>query len=122
MKDSLQVGVKHRLTEQVTEALSPPHLKPIVVLSTPNMILLMEMASLSAAQPHLDDHETTVGTHVNVSHLSAARQGDTVVVDSELIEINRRRLTFTVRVSVGDRLIGEGTHQRAVIDRSAFAT
>lgn len=122
MKDSLQVGVKHRLTEHVTEELSPPHLKPIVVLSTPSMILLMEMASLQAAQPHLDDNETTVGTHVNVSHQAAARQGETVVADSELIEINRRRLTFAVRVSVGGRLIGEGTHQRAIIDRSAFAT
>jgi len=122
MKDSLQVGVKHRLAEQVTEKLSPPHLKPIVVLSTPSMILLMEMASLQAAQPHLDDNETTVGTHVDVSHQSAARQGDTVVVDSQLIEVNRRRLTFAVRVSVGDRLIGEGTHQRAIIDRSGFGT
>ncbi len=94
----------------------------MIVLSTPSMILLMEMASLYAAQPHLDDNETTVGTHVDVSHRAAARGGETVTVDSELITIDRRRLTFAVRVSVGDRTIGEGTHQRAVIDTAGFDT
>lgn len=86
------------------------------------MILLMEMASLYAAVPHLDENETTVGTHVNVSHRAAAHEGETVTVESELISIDRRRLNFAVRVAVGDRIIGEGTHQRAVIDTSGFGT
>jgi fluoroacetyl-CoA thioesterase len=122
MKDTLQVGVTHTLREQVRAELSPPHLAPTVVPSTPSMILLMEMASLQAAQPHLDANETTVGTHVNVSHRSAARDGETVTVTSELTDVDRRRLTFAVCVSVGDRIIGEGTHQRAVIDTSVFGS
>lgn len=122
MKDSLQPGLTHHLSERVSAALSPPHLLPMIVLSTPSMIQLMEMASLYAAQPHLDDNETTVGTHVDVSHRAAARDGETVAVDSELITVDRRRLTFAVRVSVGDRVIGEGTHQRAVIDTTGFGT
>ncbi|MDH5421820.1 MAG: thioesterase family protein [Acidimicrobiia bacterium] len=120
MKASLRPGLTHQLTERVSAELSPPHLLPLIVLSTPSMILLMEMASLYAAQPHLDENETTVGTHVDVSHGAAAREGETVIVDSELVAMDRRRLTFAVRVSVGDRIVGEGTHQRAVIDKKGF--
>lgn len=116
MKDTLRVGLRHELTETVTEELSPPHLAPMVVLSTPSMIGLMEMASLLAAQPHLDDGETTVGTHVNVSHERAARGGEVVMFTSEILSINKRRMTFAVRASVGEHTIGQGTHERAVID------
>ena len=122
MKDTLQTGATHQLTDTVREELSPPHLAPMVVLSTPSMIMLMEMASLHAAQSHLDDNETTVGTHVNVSHQAAAFDGETVTVDSELVEINKRRLTFSVSVTVGDRIIGQGTHERAVIDTSRIGS
>lgn len=120
MKDSLQPGVGHSFEVEVTPDMSPPHLAPVVVLSTPKMIELMEVASLQAAQPHLDENETTVGTHVNVSHEAAAQGGEKVTVTSKLQEIAKRRLTFTVEARAGDRILGRGTHQRAVIDTSRF--
>lgn len=120
MKDSLLAGLEHEATYRVTAAMSPPHL-PVAVLSTPAMIQLIEMTCLEAAQTHLDGTETTVGTHVCVSHSGAAREGEDVRIHCRLDEVDGRRLTFAVDVSCGERAISEGTHQRFVIDRSRFA-
>lgn len=101
----------------VTREMSPPHL-PRVVLSTPSMVQLMEQTSLLAVAPHLDANETTVGTHVCISHVAAAMEGEAVTVHARLTDVTKRRLEFEVRAQVGDRLLGEGTHQRAVVDLS----
>ena len=73
----------------------------------------------SAALIEADD-QTTVGTHVDVSHESAAREGEQVEFSCELLEVDGRRLTFAVAASVGERFVGRGTHRRHVIDRSRF--
>lgn len=120
---TLELGLRNRRRIPVTSDLSPPHLAPIVVLSTPDMIRLMEETCTAAVQPFIEGNDqTTVGTHVNVSHESAATGGDEVEVRCELIEIDRRRFTFVVEARVGDRVIGQGTHQRHIIDRSRFAS
>ena len=119
MKDTLAVGLTGDGSYTVTADMSPPHL-PAVVLSTPSMIGLIEMTCLTTAQQHLDEGETTVGTHVCVSHLAAAGEGEEVHVACRLSERDRRRLTFDTRVTCGDRVLSEGTHQRAVIDTARF--
>lgn len=120
--NSLELGLTNVRTVTVTPDLSPDHLAPFVVLSTPEMIRLMEETCTAAVQPMIEsDDQTSVGTHVNVSHESAATEGEEVEVSCELIEVDRRRLTFLVQARVGDRIIGRGTHQRHVIDRSRFA-
>jgi fluoroacetyl-CoA thioesterase len=119
---ALELGLTNRRKVTVTPDLSPPHVAPAIVLSTPSMILLMEETCLSAIQPLIESaNQTSVGTHVNVSHEAAATGGEEVEIHCELIEIDRRRLTFLVEATVGDRIIGRGTHQRHVIDRSRFA-
>jgi fluoroacetyl-CoA thioesterase len=120
MKDSLRVGLENVLEVTVTEDMSPGHLAT-KVLSTPSMIGLMEQTCLLAVAPHLDENETTVGTHVCVSHQAAARAGEQVVIEGKLVEIDRRRLKFEVTARCGDRVLGEGTHQRAVIDTTRFS-
>jgi predicted thioesterase len=120
MKPTLQPGISHSFDVTVTADMSPPHLGEIVVLSTPRMIEFMEVASLEAARPHLDNNETSVGTRVDITHDAAARGGETVHVHAALSEKKRRRLTFAVVVRVGDRIIGQGTHERTVIDASRF--
>ena len=113
----LKPGIKRTDEVTVTEEMSPAHLAPKVVLSTPKMIELMEWAATLSVQPILGLEKTTMGIHVNVSHEAAAHGGETVVVASELVEVDRRRLTFAVSARVGDRVIGRGTHERFVIDR-----
>src|SRR5687768_16334986 len=115
MKDTLASGISQTNSYTVTADMSPPHLAA-KVLSTPSMIQLMEQSCLQSVVPHLSDGETTVGTHVCVSHVAAAAAGDEETVTCELSEVNKRRLTFQVRAAAGDKLLGEGTHQRAVIN------
>jgi fluoroacetyl-CoA thioesterase len=121
VKDSLTAGVDLAIDTVVTPDMAPPHL-PVKVLSTPSMVSLMEQACLRAVAPHLDEGETTVGTHICVSHLAAANAGEVVTVTARLSEVRKRRLTFEVRAAAGERVLGEGTHERAVIDSRRFAT
>ena len=114
MKDSLTVGIRGGSEHVVTEDMSPAHL-PAKVLSTPSMIGLIEQTCLLAAQAHLDDGETTVGTHVCVSHAASVAAGETIEITCALTEIDRRRLVFETRVTSGDTLVSEGTHQRFVV-------
>ncbi len=119
MQDSLVVGLEAESVYAVTEDMSPPHL-PMKVLSTPAMIQLIEATCLNTAEPHLDEHETTVGTHVNVSHSGPASAGEKVTVKVKLTEIIKRRLVFETEVRSSRGVISEGSHQRAVIDTSRF--
>lgn len=117
MKDTLQAGIEHTADHSVTDDMAPPHL-PMKVLSTPSMIQLIEMTCLMCAQPHLANTETTVGTHVNVSHQGKALSGETVNIAVSLKEINKRRLLFEIEVTAPSGVISVGTHERAVIDLS----
>lgn len=122
MTSGLATGISHATRTVVTPDLSPPHLAPVVVLATPEMIWLMEQACTEACQPLLEPlDQTTVGTHVDVSHESAARLDEEVVVTAELVAVDGPRLTFRVDARVEDRVVGRGIHRRHVIDRSRFA-
>ncbi|MDD4088921.1 MAG: hotdog domain-containing protein, partial [Tissierellia bacterium] len=63
---------------------------------------------------------STVGTQVNVKHMSATRVGKRVWAEAELMEIDRKRLVFKVTAYDEDKKIGEGTHERFVIDDEKF--
>ena len=114
MRESLQPGITKEARHTVTAAMSAPHL-PRVVLSTPTMIGLIEGTCLLATKPHLDDDETTVGTHVCVSHQAAALEGEEITIRCRLTTVARRRLTFAVEVDTPTARISEGTHERAVV-------
>lgn len=122
MQTSPPVGTRHTTVTRVGPEHTPAHLAPVVVLSTPEMIRLMEEASTAAVQDLLDPADkTSVGVHVDVSHESAAREDEEVTVEAELVAVDGPRLTFRVVARCGDRVIGRGTHRRYVVDRSRFA-
>src|SRR6185503_13803500 len=114
----LAVGLTYSRTVKVTDELTPAHLRhePIRVLSTPDMIRLIEQTAIEAVQPGLAPGQATVGTRVDVAHLAATPVGMTVTISVELTEIDRRRLAF--RVEVRDELdqAGKGTHERFIVD------
>ena len=115
---TLAVGLTYSRTVTVTEDMTPVHLRadPIQVLSTPDMIRLIEGTAIDAVKPYLAAGQSTVGTRVDVAHLAATPVGMTVTITVELTEIDRRRLGF--RVEVRDELdeAGKGTHERFIID------
>jgi fluoroacetyl-CoA thioesterase len=115
MKETLTVGLANEARHVVTREMAPPHL-PAVVLSTPAMVGMIEGTCLLAAAPHLDEGETTVGTHVCVSHDAAVREGEEFVIRCRLTSIEKRRLNFDVAVDGPAGQVSRGTHQRAVVN------
>lgn len=83
MSSPLQVGLESEQSHQVTSQMSPEHL-PVSVLSTPDMIRLIEQTCLSTVQPLLEEGQTSVGTHVCVSHSGPAAEGEQVRVQCRL--------------------------------------
>ena len=114
-----EVGIEGEKRSLVTDDMAPGHL-PAKVISTPSMIGLIEWACLEAVQPHLEEGQVTVGTHVCVSHEGAAASGQEILIRCRLTEIDKRRLTFETEVTVDGRRISKGTHQRAIIDPKRF--
>jgi len=119
----LAPGLKHTQSVTVTEEMTPPHLRgdAIRVLATPDMVRLVEQTAIQAVQPLLKPGQTTVGTVVNIKHLAATPEGMKATITVELTEVDRRRLAFKFEVHDEVEKIGEGTHERFVIDREARA-
>jgi fluoroacetyl-CoA thioesterase len=90
------------------------------VLTTPRMIGFMEGTCRNLVLGMLDPGHDTVGTHVNVYHRKAAPMGSTVTFSAQLTGVEKNRLEFAVKAMMGDAVIGEGTHQRAVIEVRGF--
>ena len=92
----------------------------VKVYATAMMIALMEKAAVLSVEPYLEEGQGTVGTLVNISHCSATPLGMKVHAETELIEIDRRKLTFKVAAYDERGLIGEGLHERFIIDNQKF--
>ena len=92
------------------------------VLATPQMIRWMEWTCRNSVLSLLDTGHDTVGTHVNVAHLGAAPMGTVVTFTSEVIAVNGKRIEFRVTAATEQEKIGEGTHERAIINIAKFAT
>jgi fluoroacetyl-CoA thioesterase len=86
------------------------------------MIGFMERTSRNTVFPLLDPGYDTVGTHVNVAHLAAAPIGASVVFRAEIIGVTEKRVTFRVEAWDEVEKLGEGTHERAIINVAKFAT
>lgn len=90
------------------------------VFATPAMVALMENAAMNVVASCLSDEQTTVGGHISVVHLAPTKMGESVRAEAELMAVEGRKLTFGVRAFQGEKLIGEGTHDRFVVDRDRF--
>ncbi|MCZ6556196.1 MAG: thioesterase family protein [SAR324 cluster bacterium] len=121
MKDSLAVGISNEVTVTTTPEMGVAHLgEGPGVFSTPSMIGLMEKTALESLLPHLEDNEQSVGTMVHIWHRAAVNIGEEVQCRTKLIEQDRRKLVFEVEVTSGDLKVGDGTHERFVIDLNKF--
>ena len=120
----LTAGIKGHLELTVTEdkLASKVGSGLVNVFATPMMIAAIEQTAAESVQKELQEGCTTVGTLVNVSHVAATPEGMKVTVDTELTEVspNGRMLTFKVTAADEAGLIGEGTHQRAVVFKERF--
>jgi fluoroacetyl-CoA thioesterase len=111
---ALMVEPEH-LASRFKDSTLPP------VLSTPVMIMIMENAALNAIKPYLEAGESALGTHVDVRHLAATPAGRRVTGEATVTAVDGRRIEFSIRAADGDEAIGEGRHERVVIDRQKLA-
>ena len=118
----LQPGITQELTFSVTQPLTAQAVGSgtLPVLATPVMIVRMEQAAWQAVAPHLSPEESTVGTRMDVEHLSPTPVGMEVTCRAELLQVEGRRLTFRVTAWDAKGPVGEGTHVRAVIQSGRF--
>ena len=118
----LQTGIKGEVKEIVSEKNSAAAMKSgeLNVYATPSMIALMEQAAYKSVAGELEEGMGTVGTLMNVSHISATPLGMEVTAKTVLIEIDRKRLVFHVEAFDERGKIGEGTHERFIIDNRKF--
>lgn len=107
-----------KVTKELTAATYGSGL--VEVFATPAMIALMERASQLSVNEYLPDGYITVGTLVNVKHLKATPVGMSVTCKSELVEQDGRRLIFKVTASDEKALIGEGVHERFIVNQADF--
>ncbi len=118
----LEIGLKGIQEVKVSEANTALTMGSgtLQVFATPAMIALMEQTAWESVAAHLAEGEGTVGTHLNVAHLSATPLDMTVRCESELMEIDGRKLVFRVAAYDEAGLIGEGTHERFIVKNEKF--
>lgn len=119
MVEQLKAGMGFEKTITVTEALSAKHLagEGVAVFSTPELVRFVEICALEGVRPFLQTGQDTVGTRVDIRHLAATPVGMRVTATCTLVEVDRRRLSFAFEVRDELDKIGEGTHERFIIDR-----
>lgn len=118
----METGIKNReeivVTEELTAAAVGSGLLP--VYGTPNLVALMEHTAHTSINGELEEGQGTVGTRMDIRHLAATPVGMKVTCESELTEVDRRRLVFTIRAYDEAGLIAEAVHERFIIDNERF--
>ena len=118
----LEVGIKGCKEIIVSEADTALLFKSgeLEVLATPKVVMLVEETAYKSISDNLETNESTVGTKVDLKHIAATPIGMKVMCETELIEIDRRRLVFSFTVKDEKELIAEGIHERFIIDKEKF--
>ena len=118
----MEIGIIGTQTIMVTEEKTAKAMGSgeLNVFATPAMIALMENTAYKSVAEFLEPGQGTVGTLMNVSHVAATPMGMQITCETKLVEIDRRRLVFEVKASDEKGLIGEGTHERFIVDNAKF--
>ena len=118
----LQTGLTHTSTTTVNKDNTAIALGSgdMPVFATPAMMALMENAAMLAVAAELPDGSSTVGGHIESSHLKPSPVGAEVSATATLEKVDGRKLYFKVSASQGDTLIGEGTHLRFIVEKEKF--
>lgn len=120
----LELGITGKEEMIVTEADTAKALGSggLNVFATPAMVALSEKTALRSILQYLPEGQSTVGTKIDIAHIAATPVGMMVHCETELIEIDRRRLIFSVNVYDEVEKIAEGTHERFIVDDNKFQT
>ena len=124
MKAAPKVGT----TGEFTFVVGPEHIITFAtdgmpaVLSTPNLIGLIERTARESLMPFLETDERTVGTEIELRHLAPTPQGARVTITTRVIRVAGKQVSFQVEARDAHEVIARGVHQRAVIRVDNFAS
>lgn len=117
----IEIGLKHTSELTVTDAVTAIHVGSgdMPVLATPMMMALMENSAMLAVRDELPEGCTTVGGHMESSHLKPSKVGDVIRIEAEVKKVDGKKIEFKVAAYAGD-MLGEGTHLRFIVDKEHF--
>jgi fluoroacetyl-CoA thioesterase len=124
----LRPGLRHKESVQVDDGLVVPAMADRFasfadmppVFATAFVVGLIEWTCVEALKPYLDPAERTVGTHVDIAHVAATPLGMKATAEIELTSVEGRKLGFKVLCYDEAGVIGEGFHERAIVDYDRF--
>ena len=118
----IEIGLKHTSELTVADTVTAIQMGSgdMPVLATPAMLALMENAAMLAVADELPEGCTTVGGHIESSHLKPSKIGDKVTATAEVTKVDGKKIEFKVSAYFGEALLGEGTHLRFIVDRKRF--
>ncbi|MCI7107760.1 MAG: thioesterase family protein [Lachnospiraceae bacterium] len=118
----IQTGIKGEKELVVTKANTAKAMGSgtLDVFATPAMIAMMENTAYESVAAELEEGSGTVGTALNVKHVAATPVGMKVVCETELVKVDGRALTFSVKAYDETGLIGEGEHERFIVYNEKF--
>lgn len=118
----LKTGIKGHQELVVTQELTAKNMGSGVmdVFATPAMLALMEKTAFTSVAEYLNEGCGSVGTKVDIEHVASSPVGIKITCDSELIEVEGRKLVFKVEAYDEKGLIGKGTHERFIVENKKF--
>lgn len=118
----METGITGRQTITVTEDKTAAVMGSgeLAVFATPAMIALMENTASKSIADALEPGQGTVGTLIDVKHVAATPVDMEVTCETKLVEVDRKRLVFEVKAYDAAGVIGEGVHERFIIDNEKF--
>ena len=122
MRGKIEVGRTYQSQTRVEEWMTAEKAgnKGVPVLSTPMLVQLVEEASMQCVAPLLDADEISLGTHVDLAHLSPTPVGLIVRIEVEVLKVDGRRIEYAFTAFDEREKIGEGTHERYVTSQAKF--
>lgn len=117
LRSKVHVGDTFTVTKTVEKknTYNPTHNPDDNVLSTPQMIDMIEYTCYHDLEKRLPPHYSTVGFYVDITHKKPVPIGSKVKITAKVADVSAKKTTFKTNVFCGDELVGSGTHKRAVI-------
>jgi predicted thioesterase len=119
MLEDIRVGTTYTLDRLITDEYCTTR-GDYQIFSTPDLVLLLEAAAIEALAPHLPEHQSSVGTKIDIVHSAATLKGQTVSCTATVTEADRRRFAFDIVATDGIDTVCTGSHERVVVDLEKF--
>ena len=118
----MEKPTEYSLTWEVTDDMTAKRIGSAgsKILSTPNMVALMEATALELAKAYLAEDQTTVGAEIHCRHLAPAPVGMKVTATARLRSIERRKMWFDIEVNDEKGKCGEGSHLRIMVSQQGM--